>query len=146
MVIAAKESSLHRHLYCGVYGIKKIILCKTLKKWEIFTWPHDTYLLRMHTKLVCYSKSKLKVFLMVTLQNSVDVVVKRNLDGTKRKKKTTTTTKTYKNIRERRKNELTYSIHFILSPQTGNIKHLHEHPFQVSYDYSCQHRLQRKPV
>lgn len=81
---------------------------------------------------------------MVTLQNSVDVVVKRKLDDPERKKQEQQ--KTYKNIRERRKSELTYSIHFILSPQTGNIKHLHEHPFQVSYDYSCQHRLQRKPM
>lgn len=39
---------------------------------------------------------------------------------------------------------VTYSISPILPPQTRNVTHLHEHPFQVSNDDSCQDRLRRE--
>lgn len=37
---------------------------------------------------------------------------------------------------------MTYSIYLILSPQTRNVTHLHEHPFQVGDDNGSQDRLQ----
>lgn len=39
---------------------------------------------------------------------------------------------------------VTYSISLILPPQTRDVTHLHEHPFQVSNDDSCQDGLRRE--